>query len=122
MIPKSHKEGNVSSTTVEQQHESYSDSPNWVESMTTKLKYTVARDVVETMVTQNGIVAPKGPPGSVLFFHPDCVHGSATNMSPFGRNIVVVNFNSTENLPEVPENPRPEFLASRDYRPIVPTN
>ena len=120
IIPKSHQEGNVSSVTVEQQHAAYKDSPEWIESMTTKLKFTVSQEVVARMVGENGIVAPKGPPGSVLFFHPDVVHGSATNMSPFGRNIVVINFNSTENLPVVGENQRPEFLASRDYRPIVP--
>ena len=120
LIPKSHIEGNVSSLTSEQQHVSYNDSPEWIESMTTKLKYTVSHDEVSRLVAEHGIVAPKGPPGSVLFFHPDCVHGSATNMSPFGRNIIVINFISTENLPVVPEKPRPEFLASSDYRPIVP--
>ncbi|MEM6470810.1 MAG: phytanoyl-CoA dioxygenase family protein [Planctomycetota bacterium] len=120
VIPKSHHEGNVSTLTVEQQHSAYQDSPNWIEAMTTRLKYTVARDEVARLVDKFGIVAPKGPAGSVLFFHPNCVHGSSTNMSPFGRKIIVINFNSTENLPVAPQTPRPEFLASSDYRPIVP--
>ncbi|NNL99147.1 MAG: phytanoyl-CoA dioxygenase [Gammaproteobacteria bacterium] len=120
LIPRSHQEGNVSSLTSEQPAAGYENGPDWLESMTTALKYTVTRDTVARLAAENGIVGPKGPPGSVLFFHPDCVHGSAPNMSPFGRQIIVINFNSTENLPVVPEHPRPGFLASRDYTPIVP--
>ena len=41
-------------------------------------------------------------------------------MSANDRSIVVVNYNSVENLPVDVENPRPEFLASRDYEAIEP--
>jgi ectoine hydroxylase len=70
-----------------------------------------------------GIVAPKGPAGSVLFFHGNIVHGSAANMSPFARNLVLVTFNHIDNIP-VPMRqghklqPRPEFLVSRDTTPV----
>jgi ectoine hydroxylase len=66
------------------------------------------------------MVAPKGLAGSVLFFHGNIVHGSAANMSPFARNLVLVTFNHHENIPIPTKEPRPEFLASRDYRPVEP--
>ena len=69
---------------------------------------------------QYGIVAPKGLSGSVIFFHPSCVHGSGSNMYPFDRTVVITVYNSVANLPATTENLRPEFLASRDYRPIEP--
>jgi ectoine hydroxylase len=48
------------------------------------------------------------------------VHGSAPNISPFNRTIVIITFNSVANaLPPMP-NPRPEFLASRTSKEIVP--
>ena len=40
-------------------------------------------------------------------------------MSPWDRAIVVINYNSVENLPDG-ISPRPEFLASRDFRPLEP--
>lgn len=122
LIPGSQNEGIVSILTEEKQHQSYGDSPSWIVHMTTKLKYTIEPDVLTRLVSQYGIVAPKGPAGSVLLFHPNCVHGSASNMSPFDRTIVVINFNSVENLPVAVESPRPEFLASHDYSPVKLTS
>ncbi len=77
-------------------------------------------DQVEKLVHQNGIVAPKGKAGSVLFMHPNCVHGSNSNMSPFDRTLLAIRYNSVKNLPLPVKNPRPDFQASRDYTPIEP--
>ncbi|AOX00678.1 hypothetical protein BJP34_15585 [Moorena producens PAL-8-15-08-1] len=71
-----------------------------------------------------GIEAPKGKPGTVLFFRPNCVHGSANNISPFSRKIAIITYNSIDNIPDnIPiavDNPRPDFLVGRDYRAIKP--
>lgn len=123
LIPGSHKEGVISIMTEEQQDSAYQDSPDWIVAMTTNLKYVIDKDTLARLVNKYGsIVAPKGPAGSVLFFHPNCVHGSTSNMSAYDRAIVVINYNSVENLPVAVENPRPEFLASRDYRGIEPVS
>jgi len=82
------------------------------------LKYTVPPDCVAKLVSEHGIVAPKGPAGSVLFFHCNLVHGSAPNMSPFDRRIVYVTFNSVGNRLAPQSDPRPDFLASRNFEPI----
>ena len=56
---------------------------------------------------------------SVLFFHPNLVHGSSNNISPFDRVITMITFNSMENSPGGSGNPRPEFLVSRDPSLVV---
>src|SRR3546814_12639500 len=37
---------------------------------------------IADLAKKNGITAPKGPPGSVIFAHTNIVHGSPPNMSP----------------------------------------
>lgn len=56
----------------------------------------------------------------MLFFHPNCVHGSANNISPFSRKIAIITYNSIDNIPIAVENPHPDFLVGRDYRAIKP--
>lgn len=63
------------------------------------------------------IVQALGPPGSVLFFDCNAMHGSTGNMSPYARHNVFLVFNSIENRLRSPFcglSPRPEFLAERD--------
>ncbi|MEM1169667.1 MAG: phytanoyl-CoA dioxygenase family protein [Cyanobacteria bacterium P01_H01_bin.35] len=121
LIPGSQKEGIIRVLTEAQQNSAAQDTPDWIMTQTTKLKYVIDKDTLARLLDRYGsIVAPKGPAGSVLFFHPNCVHGSASNMSPYDRTIIVINYNSVENLPIAEKILRPEFLASRDYRGIKP--
>jgi ectoine hydroxylase len=63
-----------------------------------------------------GLVQALGPPGSVVFFDCNTMHGSAGNISPYPRHNVFVVFNSVENrlmAPFCDQPPRPEFLAER---------
>ena len=60
----------------------------------------------------------KGPAGSALFFNCLLVHGSAPNMSPWGRTAVYLSANSVENA--IRRFKRPEWIAHRDFTPIVP--
>jgi len=65
---------------------------------------------VAWLIERYGVVSCKGRSGSVLFFHPNVVHGSGNNMSPFNRTLILVTYNSTTNVPHFPEKRRPEFL------------
>lgn len=122
-VPGSHKEGSVSVFQLEEQHAQYQDGPEWMSRLTTRLHYVIPDETLERLVQQNGIVAPKGPAGSVILFHPDCVHGSNSNMSPYNRPLAIINYNSVENTPKVPvEDARPEFLANLNYTPIKPVS
>jgi ectoine hydroxylase-related dioxygenase (phytanoyl-CoA dioxygenase family) len=118
IIPSSHTHGVIDVSARRTAGASYNDSPSWISNLTADLKYSLDRDTLVDLVNRNGIVAPKGRRGSVLFFNGNVVHGSAPNMSPFDRTILIVTYNSIENTLLPVENPRPEFLANRDYRPI----
>ena len=90
----------------------------WIANLSAKLKYTLDEETVISLSEEGGIVAPKGPAGSVLFFHGNVVHGSVSNISPYKRTLAIITYNSVENKLLDIENPRPEFLASRDFTPI----
>src|SRR6267142_2843074 len=65
---------------------------------------------------RGGIVAPKGGPGSAIFFHGTLVHGSPPNMSPWDRQIIYVTYNSVTNA--IRRFKRPASIAHRDFTPI----
>lgn len=71
-------------------------------------------DQMETLVGRYGMVSPKGPAGSVIFFHPEIVHGSAPNMSPFARRLLIVTYNDVTNQPRPLGAPRPSYVVGRD--------
>ena len=121
LIPRSHQENAINLVMEEeQQHPTYQDSPIWVSLMTTTEKYSTDKNTVAKLANRYGLESVKGAAGTVLCIHPQCVHGSAPNISPFDRNIAVFGYNSVENIPVAVENPRPEFITGRDYTPIKP--
>jgi len=79
-------------------------------------------DSLAGLVAEGGIVAPKGPAGSVTFFDCNLMHGSNSNITPFPRSNVFIVFNSVENRPQAPFcglAPRPPFIAEReDFGPV----
>lgn len=77
--------------------------------------------IMTELVKEHGIVAPKGPPGSVTFFDCNTMHGSNGNISPYPRANVFFVYNSVENKlvkPYCGLKPRPEHIAVREN--VVP--
>lgn len=126
LIPGSHSEGAINTSPRDEatekvsQSETYADSPAWISNLTADLKYSLDRDLVAKLTRKHGMVSAKGPAGSALFFDGNIVHASTNNISPFGRAVVIITFNSVENIPRPGPSPRPDFLVSRDYTPLVP--
>jgi ectoine hydroxylase len=121
LIPGSHAEGVIDCLVDDKPLEpTYESSPGWINNLTANLKYALTKEVVARLVSKYGLVAPKGPAGSILFFHSNLVHASTNNISPFDRTTVIISFNSVENLPVSTAPPRPEFIVSRDSKPIIP--
>jgi ectoine hydroxylase len=118
LIPGSHQEDVIDVDGRSEIPDAYFDSPAWITNLTAQLKYALPREAVTRLVTRYGIVAPKGPAGSVLIFHGNLVHSSVQNISPFERTLVCITYNSVDNTLPVRENMRPQFLANRDYTPI----
>ncbi len=103
-IPGSHREGELSSEAEE------------LPAITPL--YTMDSETVGTLAKQNGIVAPKGPAGSAVFFHSCMAHTSPPNISPWPRNIVYLSCNRTDNFITTPT--RPDHYASQEFAPIIP--
>ncbi|WDD36589.1 phytanoyl-CoA dioxygenase family protein (plasmid) [Nostoc sp. UHCC 0926] len=122
VIPGSHKEGmiDVVAQNTSNRAKDERERPAWILNFTTKLKYSLNQELVTNLVLKYGILSIKASAGSVLFFDSNLVHASPSNISPFNRSVVIVTYNSVDNIPLPVQNPRPEFIVSRDYRPVEP--
>jgi ectoine hydroxylase len=120
IVPGSHQEGLISVLNEKKQHITYQNSWESDRYNTTNFTHIVDKETLAKLVRQYGIAAPKGAAGSVILLHPSCVHGSTSNLYPFDRVVLVIRYNSVENIPVAVEKPRPEFLASRNYQAIEP--
>jgi ectoine hydroxylase len=101
-IPGSHKLG-----VIEAQHDVATTSyPLWV----------INHDTIRALVARGGIVAPKGPAGTLLMFHSCLVHASGSNLSPWNRVSVYLSLCAVSN--HIRRFKRPEYIAHRDFTPI----
>ncbi len=101
-IPGSHKMG-----ALEAGHDTSTTSyPLW----------TISNDNIRTLVDKGGIVAPKGPAGSMIMFHGCLVHASSPNLSPWNRVAVYLSLCTVSN--HVRRFKRPGYIAHRDFTPI----
>ena len=71
---------------------------------------------VASAVEVNGIVAPKGPAGSVIFANTNIIHGSASNVSPWDRVLISLTLNSVENKHQ--GSSRPEWVVMNYFSPV----
>ena len=101
-IPGSHKLG-----VIEASHDLTTTSyPLW----------TINHDTIAKLVDRGGIVAPKGPPGSMIMFHSCLVHASTSNLSPWNRVAVYLSVCAVSN--HIRRFKRPEYIAHRDFTPL----
>jgi len=107
-IPGSHRKG-----VIDAKHDVTTTSyPLW----------TIDHDLIRQLVDRaggkhGGIVAPKGPAGSMLVFHSCLVHASTSNLSPFDRVSVYLSLCAVSN--HIRRFKRPEYIAHRDFTPIT---
>ncbi|MDT0471414.1 phytanoyl-CoA dioxygenase family protein [Streptomyces sp. DSM 41014] len=78
----------------------------------------LGRDEMRELVARHGMESAKGPAGSVVLFHPEIVHGSATNMSPQPRRLLIATYNDVRNQPSPAGAARPDYLVGRDTRTL----
>jgi ectoine hydroxylase len=110
VIPKSHQHGTLAAG----HDKSTTSYPLW-----TLDNETVTRLAAEAAGPDGvGIVAPTGKPGSVLMFHGNLVHASPPNITPYPRKIVYLTLCAVSN--HITKFTRPEWIAHRDFTPIVP--
>src|SRR5258706_5238591 len=78
--------------------------------------WTIDHDTIAKLVEQGGIVAPKGPAGSMILFHGCLVHASTSNLSPWNRVSVYLSLCAVSN--HIRRFKRPGDIAHRDFTPI----
>ena len=83
--------------------------------------WTIDNDAIEMLVEKaggrhGGIVAPKGPAGSMIMFHSCLVHASSSNLSPWNRVAVYLSLCAVSN--HIRRHKRVEYIAHRDFTPI----
>ena len=102
LIPGSHVRG-----VLEARHDTSTTSyPLW----------TIDHGTTAKLVERGGIVAPKGPPGSMILFHSCLVHASTSNLSPWNRVSVYLSLCAVSN--HIRRFKRPEYIAHRDFAPL----
>jgi ectoine hydroxylase len=101
-IPGSHRLG-----VVDADHDTSTTSyPLW----------TINHDTIRKLVAHGGLVAPKGPAGSMILFHGCLVHASTANLSPWDRWSVYLSLCAVSN--HIRRFKRPGYIAHRDFTPI----
>jgi ectoine hydroxylase len=101
-IPGSHKQG-----VLDAAHDTSTTSyPLWV----------INHQTISEMVAKGGIVAPKGPAGSMILFHGCLVHASTSNLSPWNRVSVYLSLCAVSN--HIRRFKRPGYIAHRDFTPL----
>ncbi|NEV02776.1 phytanoyl-CoA dioxygenase family protein [Bradyrhizobium uaiense] len=118
-VPRTHRRSLDDDAHEIRKFEPGSDSHDWHHHTSKQLKYTLERSLLQQAIGQNGVVSLKGARGSILIFHPCLFHCSSTNSMPWDRRLVIVTYNSVSNgLLERP-NPRPNFMANRNFSPLT---
>src|SRR5260221_1773979 len=70
--------------------------------------WTIDHETIANLVEQGGIVAPKGPAGSMILFHGCLVHASTSNLSPWNRVAVYLRLCACSN--HLPPFKRPQYI------------
>jgi ectoine hydroxylase len=78
--------------------------------------WTIDHATITQLIARGGIVAPKGPPGSMILFHGCLVHASTSNLSPWNRVSVYLSLCAVSN--HIRRFKRPGYIAHRDFTPI----
>jgi len=110
IIPKSHLSGNLS--------QKVNDGKSWKNDVSTNLTYQVDNDILKELLVNNEVQFITGKAGDIFLFDPMVVHASGTNLSFCERRLLILIYNSLDNLPVKSNNKSPSFLTSSDYAPL----
>ncbi len=107
-IPGAHKEGLIRAEVIK------------MDGVDQNGAHTLDKSELQRLARANGLVAPKGPAGSAVLFHPYMPHASSPNQSPWARSTIYLTSNRVDNRIQRPT--RPEYVAHTDFTPLVPTH
>nr|WP_067582950.1 phytanoyl-CoA dioxygenase family protein [Amycolatopsis rubida] len=90
---------------------------DWRKHVSADLEHTVPLEYAERLIEERGKFLLVGASGTLCAFHPSIVHSSSDNLSGNRRALLLITYNSVNNVPAHPN--RPEFLVGRDTAPVV---
>jgi ectoine hydroxylase len=105
VLPGSHKEGR--------------SDPRWDDSTAYNLWVAKTPDMKEYMQRFPKPVSITGAAGTAAIFHCNLLHASGHNLSPEDRWQIFFCFNQCKNRPVDVENPRPDYVRSRNWTPLT---
>src|SRR5260370_1184421 len=109
-VPKlyaQHRPENVGEKGTDAGHDTTTTSYPW---------WPIDHATITRLIERGGLVAPKGPAGSMIMFHSCLVHASTSNLSPWNRVSVYLSLCAVSN--HIRRLKRPEYIAHRDFSPI----
>ena len=109
-VPGSHAEGIVSQASTLSEAEDRDGAA--------KYRYDINLERMSELIDRYGVEHITGPAGTVVFMNLQVVHGSTVNITPLKRVILYLNVCTTDNRGI--SFARPEFLAARDFSPLLP--
>ena len=104
LLPGSHQEGR--------------QKPYWDESTAYKIWAVGPSDMRDMIARYPAPVPVTGKPGTAVFFHCNNFHASWHNLSAQDRCQMYFCFNRVANRPADVENPRPDYVRSRNWDPL----
>ncbi|WP_299316027.1 phytanoyl-CoA dioxygenase family protein [uncultured Aquimarina sp.] len=123
IIPGSHKKKIIEFQYKDHLHKDICKDKkvNLLNSLNGDLKYTIRKEKLKDLINKKGVVPCDGKIGTCIFFHPNLIHASNSNISPFDRDTAIITYNSINNSPTKTKNIRPDYLCSRYRTPIINT-
>ena len=104
LIPGSHKLGRI--------------EPVYDESTSYKFWAMPKQRMIEILKSSPEPVAVTGRAGTCVLFHCNVLHASGHNLSADDRWHIYVSCNTVANKPQLGDNPRPDWVVSRNWNPL----
>ena len=104
VVPGSHKRGRI--------------EPYYDENTSYKFWAVPKAEVVSVLQSSPPPVAITGPAGTCVLFHCNLLHASGHNLSAEDRWHIYISFNACANAPQFTEKSRPDWVVSRNTRPL----
>jgi len=104
VIPGSHKRGRI--------------EPYFDENTSYKFWAVPKDEIVKVLKSSPPPVPVVGPAGTCMIFHCNLLHASGHNLSAEDRWHIYISFNTCANAPKITEASRPDWVVSRNTRPL----
>lgn len=117
-VPGSHRAGLYACETSDDIGIDAAEATKRGSDVSSKLRFTMRRDVVTALVADRGLQSARASRGSAFFFHPNLPHASGINISPYMRRQIFITYNAVGNIPVQPP-ARAAYLVSRDTSPLA---